>query len=1389
MANNDSINILIRAILEKTTKEQFEKELRKIQDKLPALQIKSGLDKVTKDFKALADGSKDLLKVTTDTTNSLGQQVKTIEKVDKETKELVVDSQKVTDNYKKQRAEAEKIAKEAEKATKKAEELKEKQLQYEQKVRVAIEKNIAKEKIKTTELEKQIILFQREFALRTQNITGKYGALVNTTALGSLTKDVQSLSTSTPDITNKMRHMSVGLSEIESNARNSGKALKLAQQDARSFSNELIRSASKFALWIGIGTTIMQTINFVRTGIDTIYQLDTAITDLKKVSDEIGNSVGVREFLIDVNKLAIEVGHSTKAAIDSITDFKRLGYTLSESQKLAEQALIYSNISDQSIEDSTQSIISTLKGFQLGVNDVIHVMDSYNEVGNKFSITSAGIGHSLQRSSSALYEANNTLEESIGLIVAANASIQNPEKVGNGLKTVAMRIRGVSEETGEAIPSLRELIKDITDVDIMLNETTFKSTYQIMTEISKVWKSIEDADQALLLEKLFGKHQGAVGASLLNNMTDGIKAADTAINSFGSSAREQSRYMESLAAKVNTLRESVVKLWTHALDAEWLKALVSFGTGIVNIVDKIGLLQTVLGGVIIYFSAFRTSLLLAPIINAATVAISGLTAGLNLSTAAAIRLNTVLGMFAPLAIAAGIFGLIKAYDALNVSITEHNQNVNESYNEAQKNVESIRNLKIEYEGLAKQTDLSKEQRLRLIEIERELKTKYGETASAIDLQSKSLAENSRIMDEVARKEAERFRTLNQRAYNDAKKLLDPTQKYKVGMLPFNNIDEAERFYQEKANDSVDSIGLIHNTYLNALKDIYKDKDAANDIISKFEGYQDLLNIPSATVLVDDDRDGISDYSGSSSDKTPIPYEDMSRELINSFNELSEIDKLENTLLDKQIKRAEKAKEYNQAIQLTGDLLLNQKKTVTDLESANQKILDAQKAITDRVKYDTKSWFDVNSEATLSYKELLNTFAGKTDTASKNAKKNIEDIFSSLYSLKQAWKDNTNEIDLMNEAIESSTDKISQLQESIIDTSLKSITTSISSEIKDLRDELDSITESYENDIQSIEERYDKRIESREEELDLTRKQNEEEEKLLAIQEAQQRLNELKGQRTQRVFVKGIGWVWSEDTQAISEAQSELDDLQRGYDEWKRENDLQEEIDDLKDTKDKKIKILRDELKGIKDNFDDRIEDYESFNDELQKMQDMELSELKLNFSSIIKELKSFKDQWNQYGSQINNISANINTGSGGGSGGGSSSGGSSSNGHSDYYNEIVNSAPDQATADARADYLDSIGIHHKGLKAGLVGGKIPSGEEEVIIKALKGELLLNKQDLLKVPYNILNTFMPKLPQFTPAFAGMPNSNGVTIQNLVVNAPNGATLEGILADAKRLAKFK
>lgn len=165
-----------------------------------------------------------------------------------------------------------------------------------------------------------------------------------------------------------------------------------------------------------------------------------------------------------------------------------------------------------------------MKAFGIEASDAMIIVDKFNEVGNNFAISSGGIGEAMQRSAASMAAANNTIDESIALIVAANNVIQDPDVVGTMWKTVSMRIRGAKtelEEAGletefmaESVSSLRDSINALTNIDglggfdIMKDEKTFKSTYDIILGISKVWKEMSDIDQAALLELLAGKRQG-----------------------------------------------------------------------------------------------------------------------------------------------------------------------------------------------------------------------------------------------------------------------------------------------------------------------------------------------------------------------------------------------------------------------------------------------------------------------------------------------------------------------------------------------------------------------------------------------------------------------------------------------------------------------------------------------------------------------------------------------------------------------------------------------------------------------------------------------------------------------------------------------------------------
>lgn len=51
----------------------------------------------------------------------------------------------------------------------------------------------------------------------------------------------------------------------------------------------------------------------------------------------------------------------------------------------------------QSMDDATSDIISAMKAFNIEADKSLTITDRYNEVGNSFSITSAGVAEALKR--------------------------------------------------------------------------------------------------------------------------------------------------------------------------------------------------------------------------------------------------------------------------------------------------------------------------------------------------------------------------------------------------------------------------------------------------------------------------------------------------------------------------------------------------------------------------------------------------------------------------------------------------------------------------------------------------------------------------------------------------------------------------------------------------------------------------------------------------------------------------------------------------------------------------------------------------------------------------------------------------------------------------------
>jgi TP901 family phage tail tape measure protein len=374
--------------------------------------------------------------------------------------------------------------------------------------------------------------------------------------------------------------------------------------------SQLGSAMSKVPIWAMATSVMYGAVQFIERGFQMVLDFDKEMINLKKVANESRDELVA--FEADAHSLAITLGVTASEVAKSATEFSRLGYSLSEAQGLAKTALIYANVGDMGVEDASVAIISTLKGFGVAEKDSVETSkrysDMFNEVGNNFAISSAGIGEALKRSSAILHQAGNSVEQSIGLITAANTTIQNPEAVGTALKTISMRLRGVDEEGTKVVglvPELEKYFKRFHS-SMMLDANTFKPTFDIMGELASHWSELTDIQKAQITELIGGKRQGSIISSMMENWKDATDSYASALNSAGSAQKEFDKYTDSYQYKIGQLTASTEAFWTSFLDSSSVKTAIGALTGFMQMLTKLNdmiSLLPILTGVFMAFIA------------------------------------------------------------------------------------------------------------------------------------------------------------------------------------------------------------------------------------------------------------------------------------------------------------------------------------------------------------------------------------------------------------------------------------------------------------------------------------------------------------------------------------------------------------------------------------------------------------------------------------------------------------------------------------------------------------------------------------------------------------------------------------------------------------------
>lgn len=393
-----------------------------------------------------------------------------------------------------------------------------------------------------------------------------------------------------------------------------------------SFGDRLKRQFREYSSYVGIAGVFMAGSQAVRVMAQNVLEVDTAMTGLYRVTDM--TAAQYDKLYDDMIAASKEYGTTLTDTINATSDWVRAGFDADTALGLADVTAMYQHISDLDYDEASENLLTAYNGFKDSFNEefggdavasVEHIADAFNDLDNKYSVTSAGLGEGLARSASALQLAGNTFEEAAALVGATSEVTQNPEKAGNAMKVLSLRLRGMKgelEELGEEsegvenISKMQGQILNMTKgkVNIFDNVGNFRSTYDIMKDIADVYDELSSTDQANLLETIAGKDRANDVAALISNFDTAIKMVDTAENAAGSARAENEKYLDSLQGRIDVMTASMQALSTSAMDSGVLKGTISGVTllidGISSLIDTFGLVPTVAAAAAAGFSAF-----------------------------------------------------------------------------------------------------------------------------------------------------------------------------------------------------------------------------------------------------------------------------------------------------------------------------------------------------------------------------------------------------------------------------------------------------------------------------------------------------------------------------------------------------------------------------------------------------------------------------------------------------------------------------------------------------------------------------------------------------------------------------------------------------------------
>lgn len=353
--------------------------------------------------------------------------------------------------------------------------------------------------------------------------------------------------------------------------------------------SELWTTMKNTARWQFTSGALHKFVGQVETAYHYAQDLNKSLNNIRIVTEY--NTDQMAKFAEQANKAAKALSTTTVDYTNASLIYYQQGLTDAEVQQRTNVTIKMANVTRQSVEEVSNQLTAIWNNFYDGTTALEHYADVLTALGAATASSSEEISTGLEKFAAVAETVGLSYEYAATALATVTAETrQSAEVVGTAFRTLFARIQdlelGNTLEDGVTLGKYAEALQTI-GVNVLDANGGLKDMNDILDEMGKRWKNIDDATKVAVAQAVGGTRQYAQLIALMDNWDTFQSNLTIAKTADGSLQEQQDIYAEGWEAALKRVQAAAESIYSDIIDDDFFIKLADGLTDILKLVDQL----------------------------------------------------------------------------------------------------------------------------------------------------------------------------------------------------------------------------------------------------------------------------------------------------------------------------------------------------------------------------------------------------------------------------------------------------------------------------------------------------------------------------------------------------------------------------------------------------------------------------------------------------------------------------------------------------------------------------------------------------------------------------------------------------------------------------------